>query len=51
MLYQPIMDNLASMKLGGMLDGLREQTESPQYKKLSFEDRFGLLVDMEWNLL
>ena len=50
MLRQPIIDKLASMKLSGMLDGLQEQMENTQYKKLSFEDRFGLLVDREWNL-
>jgi len=50
MLRQPIMDKLASMKLGGILEGLREQMENPQYKKLSFEERFGLLLDLEWNL-
>jgi len=44
------MDKLASMKLGGILEGLREQMENPQYKKLSFEERFGLLLDLEWNL-
>lgn len=50
MLRQPIIDKLSSMKIGGMLEGLQEQMESPQYKKLSFEERFGLLVDREWNL-
>jgi len=44
------MDKLTSMKLWGMLEGLQEQIENPQYKKLSFEERFGLLLDREWNL-
>lgn len=50
MLREPLMDKLSSMKLWGMLDGLREQMENPQYKKLSFEERLGLLLDREWNL-
>ena len=50
MLHQPILDKLASLKLAGMLEGLREQVESAQYRKLSFEERFGLLLDREWSL-
>jgi len=50
MLYQPIMDKLFALKLSGMLEGLREQMESPQYKRLSFDERFGLLLDREWDL-
>jgi len=50
MLYQPILDKLASLKLAGMWEGLREQIDSPQYRKLSFEERFGLLLDREWTL-
>jgi hypothetical protein len=30
MLHQPVMDKLFALKLSGMLEGLREQTESPQ---------------------
>src|SRR4030042_6790130 len=50
MLREPLIDKLASMKLRGMLEGLREQMENPQYKKLSFEERLGLMMDREWNL-
>ena len=50
MLYQPILDKLATLKLAGMREGLREQLESGQYRTLSFEERFGLLLDREWNL-
>jgi DNA replication protein DnaC len=50
MLHQPIMDKLFALKLSGMLEGLREQMESPQYKKLNFDERFGLLLDREWDL-
>ncbi|MBU1474198.1 MAG: ATP-binding protein [Acidobacteria bacterium] len=50
MLNQPIMDKLSVLKLSGMQDGLREKMENSQYKKLSFEERFGLLLDREWDL-
>lgn len=50
MLHQPIFDKLTSLKLAGMLEGLREQVESTSYRKLSFEERFGLLLDREWSL-
>ena len=50
MLREPLIEKLTDMKLWGMLDGLREQLENPQYKKLSFEERLGLLLDREWNL-
>lgn len=47
MLNQPIMDKLSALKLCGMRDALQDQMENPQYKKLSFEERFGLLLDRE----
>jgi hypothetical protein len=47
MLVQPIIDKLGSMKLAGMGEGLREQMENPAYRKLSFEERLGLLLDKE----
>lgn len=50
MLNQPILDKLAGLKLGGMRDALQEQMENPQYRKLNFEERFGLLLDREWDL-
>jgi len=50
MLVSPILDKLGSLKLVGMRDGLREQMESPAYRKLSFEERLGMLLDREWSL-
>lgn len=50
MLIQPIIDKLSALKLVGMREGLREQMENPSYKKLSFEERLGLLLDREWSL-
>jgi DNA replication protein DnaC len=50
MLREPLINKLTSMKLWGMLEGLREQIENPHYKELSFEERLGMLLDREWNL-
>lgn len=50
MLVQPLLDKLGSLKLAGMGEGLREQMENPAYRKLSFEERLGLLLDREWTL-
>jgi len=50
MLVQPILDKLGYLKLAGMGEGLREQMENPAYRKLSFEERLGLLLDKEWTL-
>jgi DNA replication protein DnaC len=50
MLIQPILDKLGSLKLVGMREGLREQMDNPSCRKLSFEDRLGMLLDREWDL-
>lgn len=50
MLIQPLLDKLGSLKLAGMREGFREQMESAAYRKLSFEERLGMLLDKEWNL-
>src|ERR671935_1373447 len=41
------LDKLDTLGLFGMALGLREQLESSQYLSLSFDARFGLLVDRE----
>jgi len=46
-MMQLTMDKLDLMKLYGMSDGLKEQMASSAYKDLSFEERFGMLVDKE----
>jgi DNA replication protein DnaC len=50
MLVQPLLDKLSSLKLAGMREGLREQMENSAYRKLSFEERLGMLLDHEWDL-
>ena len=47
MLTNPTMERLAELKLTGMLKGYQEQCESPQADALTFDERFGLLVDRE----
>src|SRR5919202_1721881 len=47
MLLTQTLDRLDALGLFGMALGLREQLESAQYLSLSFEERFGLLVDRE----
>jgi DNA replication protein DnaC len=47
MLLNQTLDKLDALGLFGMALGLREQLESSQYVGLSFDERFGLLVDRE----
>jgi hypothetical protein len=46
-LINQTLDKLDALGLFGMALGLREQRESSQYLGLSFDERFGLLVDRE----
>ncbi|UCG07863.1 MAG: IS21-like element helper ATPase IstB, partial [Desulfobacterales bacterium] len=47
MLIHPILDKLRTLRFSGMLTALEEQMKMPDIEKLSFEERFGLLVDRE----
>ena len=47
MLMQPTIEKLHSMKLFGMAEGIRRQTEDPEISRLSFEERLALLVDWQ----
>ena len=47
MLVNQTLDKLDTLGLFGMALGLREQLEGSHYLNLSFEERFGLLVDRE----
>jgi DNA replication protein DnaC len=49
MLTEPTFEKLRYLKLRGMAAAFRQQLESPEMKELSFEDRFGLLVDAEYS--
>lgn len=47
MLTNNTIDGLHTLKLPGMVRGLVEQREHPDYDALSFEERLGMLVDRE----
>jgi len=47
MLTQPLLDKLTKLGLSGFRNALEEQLQSPHYAELSFEERLGLLVDIE----
>lgn len=48
MLTQQTIEKLTVMKLQGMADALTKQQDAPELAQLSFDDRFGLLVDAEY---
>jgi IstB-like ATP binding protein len=48
MLNQPTIEKLQTMNLHGMAEAFREQIETADSSQLSFEERFGLLVDRQW---
>ena len=47
MLTQPLLDKLTQLGLSGFRNALEEQLQSHHYAELSFEERLGLLVDIE----
>lgn len=48
MLWQQTLEKMRELKLLGMLQGLKSQSESKSFNKLDFEERLGLLVDQEY---
>ncbi len=49
MLNQQTIEKLHSMRLHGMADAFRAQPQQSDLTELSFEERFALLVDQQWN--
>jgi len=49
MLNQQTIEKLHVMRMRGMADAFTQQQEDLQTAQLSFEERFGLLVDRQWN--
>lgn len=47
MLTQPLLDKLSQLGLPAFRKALEEQLHSPHYAELSFEERLGLLLDVE----
>lgn len=48
MLNETTISKLHEMRLTSMAESFRQQTQDSSYTQLSFEDRFGLMVDSEW---
>ena len=51
MLNQPTLEKLHALRLHGMAEGFRAQSEQSGITELSFEERFALLVDQQWTWL
>jgi len=49
MLSEPTMEKLRYLKLYGMAESFRIQMEDAAMREMTFEDRFGLLVDAEYS--
>jgi len=49
MLDQQTVARLREMRLDGMAEAFLAQAQEPDVQGLSFEERFGLLVDREWS--
>ena len=47
MLLQPLLDQLTALGLNGCRAALEAQQQNSQYAELPFEDRLGLLLDVE----
>ena len=48
MTNQSTIDKLIEMRLSAMADAFRIQMDDPAMKEVPFEDRFGMLVDVEY---
>src|SRR5208283_6218977 len=49
MLNQQTLEKLRALRLHGMAEAFRAQSEQTGIAELSFEERFALLVDRQWN--
>ena len=49
MMNEQTLTKLHEMKLGGMAESYKEQALNKDFQKMSFEDRFSLLVDLEYS--
>ncbi len=49
MLNQQTIEKLYAMRMREMAEAFTQQQEDPQNRQLSFEERFALLVDRQWN--
>ena len=49
MTNQSTIDKLIEMRLTSMADAFRNQLNDPKFKEIPFEDRFAMLVDIEYS--
>lgn len=49
MVHEPTLRKLHEMRLAAMADSYQNQLLDSNFQALSFEERFGLLVDTEWS--
>lgn len=48
MINNSTIDKLIEMRLTAMSDAFRQQMNDPKMKNIDFEDRFGMIVDIEY---
>lgn len=48
MINSQTFNKLHEMRLTGMADTFKDQLSDDKYRELSFEERFGIIVDVEW---
>jgi len=48
MVNEATIQHLHEMRLSGMADSYRNQNNDPVLKDMSFDERFGMMVDTEW---
>jgi DNA replication protein DnaC len=49
MVNEPTVTKLNELKLNAMAESYRNQLLDPAFRDLSFEERFGLIIDTEWS--
>ena len=48
MIHASTVNKLNEMRLTAMADAFRQQLQDSTFEPLSFEERFSLIVDIEW---
>lgn len=48
MFIKPTLEKLHTLRLTGMAEAFQQQIEDPEMSRLSFEERFSLLIDRQW---
>nr|WP_238937948.1 ATP-binding protein [Anaerobacillus isosaccharinicus] len=51
MMNEQTLTKLHELKLSGMAEAYKEQSTNKEFQKLSFEERFSLLVDLEHSVV